>query len=102
MKVEVDVEVALGIEFVGDSGGGIIPFEVLFGFVVEESGERLIYGAGELCFVRFLVVGDNPFTREGWVRDVLLSDIRGIADDDIESTLFAREDFDEGDVPNKE
>ena len=31
----------------------------------------------------------------------LLSDIRRVADYDIETALFAREDFDKGDVPDK-
>ena len=104
VKIEVDVEVAFCIQFVRDSGGGIIRF-VFFASVAEEAGKGLIHGAGEFCFVRFLVCGRAFFTRERWIGDVLLSDVRWVTDDDIEPTLFsadfAREDFDEGDVPNK-
>ena len=101
MKIEVDVEVALGVQFVGNSRRRIIGCDVLFALVIKEAWEGLIYRAGEFRLVRFLVGGCDPLTGDVGIGDTFLSDIRRVADDDIEPLLFTRKDFDKGDVPDK-
>ena len=59
MEVEVDVEVAFGVEFVGDGDRRIFRFDVLLAFVAEETREGLIHGSGKLCFVGFLVFRES-------------------------------------------
>ena len=77
MEVEIDVEVASGVEFVRDGDRRIFQSDVLLAFVPEETREGLIHGAGKFCFVGFLVVRDRPFfPREFWVGDVFLPDVR--------------------------
>ena len=102
MKIEVDVEVALASSLWETAAAGIVRFDILLAFVAEETREGLIHGAGKFCFVSFLVVRDRPFfPREFWVGNVLLSDVRRIADDDIETAVLIGEFFNEGDVPDK-
>ena len=60
MKIEVDVEVALGVEFVGHGGGGIVRL-VLFASVAEEAREGLVHRAGKFRFVSLLAIGCNAF-----------------------------------------
>ena len=101
VKIEIDVEVAFGVELVGDSSGGVVRFDILLAFVAEEVRKGLIHRSGKLCFVGFLVIRSNAFAREFWVGDVLLPDVRRIADDDIETAVLIGEYFNEGDVPDK-
>ena len=55
VKIEVDVEVAFGIQFVGDSGGRIIRCDVPFAFVAKEARKGLIHRAGKFRLVHLLV-----------------------------------------------
>ena len=101
MKIEVDVEIALGVEFVGNSGRRIILSDVPLAFVAEEARKGLVHRAGKFRFVGFLVIGSNAFARQVWIGNVFLSYVRRVADDDIETAFIVGKDFDEGDVPDK-
>ena len=54
MEIEVDVEVAFGVEFVGDSGGGLVRLDIVFAFVAEETREGLVHGPGEFRLARLI------------------------------------------------
>ena len=102
MKIEVNIEIIVGIQFVRDSEGRIIRRNVLFAFVAKEVRKGLIRRADEFRLVLLLIFGyDRFFTREIRINDLLRSDIRWVADYNIEPLLFTSEDFDKGDIPNK-